>query len=632
MNEQVYSPEMVPEQIHHIPPPPEFFTRDMSYYEPDWDGIPELAAAFPDEKTRTELSMLVDPCKWAAHEIKVIDPESKKIVPFAARWYQQELLQDNARYQVWRLGRQVGKTTMLMIKALHHAFTHENSKTLILTPYDEQVKKIFWDRPGINFMIEESSTLMAARVGRLTKSPPYRVRFNNGSTITGMTSGTKSGASGGASRGKDADFIILDEADYLDDNDLRTIMGIRIGNPNIRMVASSTPCGKRGLWYDWNHNSRWNVHHYASAVVPHWDNIMDYDQYGNPITFGQEILAGFDEYGIITEVLAEFPEELMGVFQKYYLDIMFGVPEALASANISKNYSAYKYPARPNYRTNKRVMGVDVDKYAAGPEIAIIEWNDQLNAAFILHRQTLQRGRKGELTLTKLADTIWELDQQFKCGFIYVDRGYGEMVIETLHKRGHDAGDRAFVDKVKPVFYGDSIEVPDPVKRGVFTKMPIKPYIVNMMSRFTERMAVFASMYDIKLKVQMENYHVVARSAISGQPRYTSKNEHALDAVMFAMFGLVANFMDELIFPRGAIGSVVRRYNASPSRPSYIDPWTDARMPKMDPRMRPDVMQIHDLPDGARRSLARTASRNRRSYSTAPPRTAWGGYRNTRSR
>jgi len=529
----------------------------------------------------------------------------------------------------------VHNTTSIMIKALHHAFTHPNSKVLILTPYDEQVKKIFWDRPGINFMIENSETLQASVVGRLTKSPPYRVRFNNGSTITGMTAGTKSGAGGGASRGKDSDFIILDEADYLDDNDLRTIMGIRIGNPHIRIIASSTPSGARGMWYKWNTDprKRWMVHHYPSSVVPYWDNIMDYDVYGNPVTFGEEILAGFDEYGIITEVLAEFPEELAGVFQKWYLDIMFGDQQVIEAAGL-KSFSNYTYPARFNPKTRKRVMGVDVDKYATGPEIVIVEWNDKYNKAFILQRVTMPKGRKGELTLHALVDKIIELDRKWKTSYIYVDRGYGEMVVENLHKYGKEHPETGLGKRVVPIFYGEHVEIPDPYKRGEFTKVPIKPYLVQLGVRLTEQCALVASKKDMKLKEQMENYQVVARSATTGQPRYTMKNEHALDALLFALFGLISNFSNELIFPRGSKGAVVRHGRQGPGVHGkyYIDPYTDAKKPKEDPRMNGGVLQIYDIPPSGRKPVAPRGRRGRigtnRRMPGASNRSVWGrGYR-----
>jgi len=557
---RILTPDDVGE-IEFIPEPPDHLERmDMAYYEPDFDNDPELAAAYPSEEERAQLIVLGDPVKWAQAEIKIIEPLTDKIVPFEARWYQRELLRCRDRYQVWRIGRQTGKTISLCIKALWFAFTNPNSHVLIMAPYDEQVKRIFWDNPGLVFMIENSDTLQASIVGKVTKSPPYRIHFNNGSSIIGMTAGTKSGAGGGAARGARADKILLDEADYLEEKDLRTILGIRVGRPHVQIIASSTPSGRRGMWYDWNFNGRWTVFHWPSSVVPYWSETTEIwsEIKGRYLTFGEVIVGEYDEYGKITEILAEFPEELSGVFQKYYLDIMFGDEAVLAEAGM-KNYSDYTYPRKPNFNTNKRIMGVDVDKYGVGPEIVVVERNDALEKTFVLERVTMQKGRKGELTLTKLRDKIIEMDRYWKCSYIYVDRGYGEMVVESLHEYGKANPSSKLHKKVVAVFAGDYIEIPDPAKKGAYTKVPLKPYLVNNVVRFLERCELVASRFDAKLKKQMEDYQVVASTSATAQPRFTSKNEHILDALGFALYGLVVHFGSELSRPRGGKPSVLRK-------------------------------------------------------------------------
>ena len=187
--------------IRHIPPPYGWQDAIDPYYAPDLTVDAEFSSVYDTDEKRDQLLMLLDPVAWAQHEIKVIEPLTERVIPFEARWYQQILLRARDRYQVWRLGRQTGKSVDLCILALWFAFTHATSHVLMMAPYDEQVKRLFWDRPGIDFMINNSEALSSSIVGKITKSPPYTVHFNNGSTITGMTAGTKSGSSGGAARG-----------------------------------------------------------------------------------------------------------------------------------------------------------------------------------------------------------------------------------------------------------------------------------------------------------------------------------------------------------------------------------------------------------------------------------------------
>jgi replicative DNA helicase len=124
---------------------------------------------------------------------------------------------------------------------------------------------------------------------------------------------TKSGAAGGSLRGQRANWIYLDEVDYMTDDDFDTIFAIALEAPSrIGVWASSTPTGRRGMFYRLcnEKDMGWTEFYHPSTVNPEWDATME-----------KELRAMFStEVAWQHEVLAEFGEETIGVFKKEYID------------------------------------------------------------------------------------------------------------------------------------------------------------------------------------------------------------------------------------------------------------------------------------------------------------------------
>jgi len=105
-----------------------------------------------------------------------------------------------------RMGRRVGKTEVKCVFALWFGFHHENSRILIATPYEHQVRLIFM---RLNEMIDGCDELKESIKTR-TKNP-FIIQFNNGSAIMGFTVGATKGNAGASIRGQRADWILMDE-------------------------------------------------------------------------------------------------------------------------------------------------------------------------------------------------------------------------------------------------------------------------------------------------------------------------------------------------------------------------------------------------------------------------------------
>lgn len=112
-----------------------------------------------------------------------------------------------------------------------------------------------------------------------------------------------------------------------------------------------------------------------------------------------------------------------------------------------------------------------------------------------------------------------------------------EYQIEVLRK--------ALGDKVQGVFYGSSTEVRDPISR-MMEKKSLKPFLVNQTSLLLERGQLRIPHKDVSEVIhrQMTNFQVVRVSERTNEPSYTNKDEHALDAMIFALYAFINEYPD----------------------------------------------------------------------------------------
>jgi replicative DNA helicase len=404
-----------------------------------------------------------------------------------------------------------------------------------VTPYENQIRHI-WEI--FDEHINKSPEL-AASIKRRSKNP-YEIEFGNGSKIKGFTAGTKAGAAGASIRGQGADVIWIDEADYLSEADIVAVTAIALEAPGrIQIILSSTPSGRRGFFYKvcTDPKSTYRQFHYPSHVNPEWTPEAD-EEFG---LFHSEV-----DYQ--HEVLAEFGEEASGVFNKAlvekaawtlyytYLPLSEQQRRFCRENNIQVEFVGpytVDNPAPPALRT----MGVDWDKVSSTPQIVIVEYNESLRKFQVVLRESIP---KSEFTLDNAVNRIIELNEIYNPAFIYCDRGFGEYQVETLHAYGLRHPETGLAQKVKGKHFGENLELVDPATKEL-VKKPLKHFMVNQTAVFFERQKLLLSPFDEELFNQIINYSVV-RVTASGQPVYTSKNEHALDAMMLAILAFVLEF------------------------------------------------------------------------------------------
>lgn len=200
----------------------------------------ELAELGVSLQQQQQLHMAKDVVTWAKHFLKA-EP----------RVYQIIMLRHPSRFKVLRAGRRLGKTWSMAVLLLWYSFTTTNGKALVLAPMLAQAKLIYEEM----LALIDGSEVVSSSVTRRVASPPAEINFSNGSTVRFFTSGMKSNGRSDATRGQEAHLLVLDELDYMGDDDLEAVLAMMQktdkNQPDKMLVGASTPTGKRGKFYEW---------------------------------------------------------------------------------------------------------------------------------------------------------------------------------------------------------------------------------------------------------------------------------------------------------------------------------------------------------------------------------------------
>lgn len=458
--------------------------------------------------------------------------------------YQEEILRHPGKRKITRWGRRLGKTDTLAIKSIHYAYTHgrdpddkdsEGGIVLIGAPYDSQVELIF---NRIRELIDKSPEISGSKDRDVRN--PHCITFKNGARIAGFTTGTKSGQQGASIRGQKADWVIVDEMDYMTGEDLIAIITIAADmTRDCGVWLSSTPSGKREKFWEFcveaqgttdevppgiYEGETWVESYYPSTCSPLWQK--------DPKKNEREWKMILGEDGYIREILAQFGPETVGVFNKSYID------------RAKRDY-VYSTKVR---KGPLRVVGVDWDKVQATPTLMCLEWcPDEKNASGdsgmfkIVARESIPRT---EFVLNAAVERIVQWNYIYDPEWIYVDRGCGEYQVERLHLLGLEAqkGEPAYgLDrKVIGVNFNQNRKVKDP-GTGEMIPKPTNVWMINQTVELFNNDKIIISQHDDVVYKQLENYRV-EKITQGGRPRFTSKNEHCVDALALCVLAIVDNY------------------------------------------------------------------------------------------
>lgn len=501
-----------------------------------------------------------DPVLWA-----------KVYLNWQARDYQLTILRTAKKSLklVLRLGRRLGKTECMCVLILWFAFTQYNKgqnnqyNILIITPYETQIDLIF---KRLHQLIDLSPLISSL----ITRDVYHAFEFSNATIITGLTAGSKSGSGAANTRGQRADVIFLDEIDYMTSSDITNIINIRNEAPSrIKIIASSTPSGKHEEFYKWctfaskkyrpieddiknytftkyelieEKGNGW-VEVYAPSIVN--KELLKINPDTNQ-TYLQDLKDELSEMRFVQEVMADFGEQEMGVYQHRFIEAAVEEGKRVNHKYLNlKNYKELKKYV-DDHRNSIRMLGVDWDRSTkAGTNIVCVE----LDKLFVNKEGAVEPKfkvlfrieiPKSEFTFTDAVNKIIELNDIFKFDHIAIDRGYGDTQLEMLRKYGIANPITGLAEKTVGYQFSEKIEVRDPYTRKVDRK-PLKPFMVNNSVNVFEKEKMIFDPSDKQIVEQFVGYKIKSISS-SGLPIYSDENEHIIDAVNLCLLIFEQNY------------------------------------------------------------------------------------------
>lgn len=471
---------------------------------------------FADEAEFELAKSLLDPVSWARY-----------FIDFETYWYQTEMVCCSAQSRVNRCGRRAGKSEAMALECLWKLYTRPGFQILLVCPYESQVdlfmRKIR-DHIAKSDIIGEQMRPPGGR--NVMTAGQQLIQFRNGAAIRGFSCGAGSSARSDKIRGQPGDMIVFDEADYIDDGDLETIMAIKIDKEWVEVYASSTPRGIRKSYHNWcvNKDRGYKEFHFTSLESPNWTEDVEL-----------ELRTQYSQGGFLREFLAEFGEEVSGVFK---------------SADIDACLKSYKLPYPIDRAEYHVALGVDWNKLT-GTHLVVVGLHKSAGVLRVIDKEVI---RRQEFTQHAGVAAVLKLDKRWRPDVIYVDAGYGSMQVESLHRMDDWKG-TDYKKRLKAIDMGGMTDIIDPLTK-LPAKKPTKALMVDISVRLMEArrfelprsedttQRIIESeipFVDVGLVQQMRAFHEERRSP-TGKVIYSDDYEHTLTAFMLAVMGLEQKF------------------------------------------------------------------------------------------
>lgn len=369
-----------------------------------------------------------------------------------------------------------------------------------------------------------------------------------------------------------ADDLYLDEADYMGDEAIHSIIAIQATTQNTHLVISSTPTGRREFYYEACTNKRlgYSEFHFGSSVSPEWVSIEQAKKRGLPLSKSQEYLFRNQcpEHVYQHEYDAVFGEEAAGVFKHELIDksmILYN-PESEQMDPMGKSW----WCGDEQNKKNVFILGIDWNGEDVGTQFVITEFmreptdityqtgpdnnvpgfpeaveltTQKFQGKYrVYYRESVSVKDMTQLTSIK---RVIELNNKFKIDHIYVDAGFGTTNIEELKLYGKTHFESGISEKLNSVEFGGSIFVYDPYTKEQIKKS-VKPFMVFNAQSILERGELLLPESEdekVKLVGQMREYRIEKFSP-QGIPQFSRENDHILDAFMLSLYGFQTEYSE----------------------------------------------------------------------------------------
>ena len=315
--------------------------------------------------------------------------------------YQQKLLNDPSKRIVACMARQTGKTTTIATKAIHFAYTHPNTTTLIISPSLRQ-SMIMFDKI-LTFTTQNQ--LLAKSITRKTRTI---IQLTNKSQIIALP------CSENLLRGYTAQLAICDEAAFIPENTITQIIFPMLSTTNGTAIFLSTPWGKNHFFYKAFANPAYSTHKIKSTQCP-----LIKPQ------FLEEMRHNMTREAYLMEYEAEFVEALNSYFSQ---DLIRKCVELAEKLSLELCLSLeHDFPRGEYY------AGIDFGKLQDHSALAIMKIEDNTIKLFYMHEFPF------ETPYTQVTGHLARANAKFHFQKTLVDQsGVGEPILEEIRNQGVD--------------------------------------------------------------------------------------------------------------------------------------------------------------------------------------------------
>ncbi len=175
---------------------------------------------------------------------------AEAVLGFRVFPYQAELLRCQSKRVVACWARQTGKTTAIAIKVIHFGFTNANTTTLIVSRGLRQSMIMF----GVIENFVKTHPVLRRSVVKSTRT---MIQLTNGSRIVALPCGHD----GASLRGYTADLLVMDEAAFMPEDVIASVIFPMLATTNGTAIMLSTPWGRDHIFYrSFKNPNYWSQH------------------------------------------------------------------------------------------------------------------------------------------------------------------------------------------------------------------------------------------------------------------------------------------------------------------------------------------------------------------------------------
>jgi phage FluMu gp28-like protein len=175
---------------------------------------------------------------------------AETILGFCPFQYQAELLRSQSKRIVACWARQTGKTTAIAVKVVHFAFTNAKTTTLIVSRGLRQSMIMF----GVIEGMVKTHPILRKSVVKATRT---LIELRNGSHIIALPCGPD----GSSLRGHTAHLVVMDEAAFMPEDVIASVIFPMLATTNGRAIMLSTPWGRDHMFYrSFKNPNYWSQH------------------------------------------------------------------------------------------------------------------------------------------------------------------------------------------------------------------------------------------------------------------------------------------------------------------------------------------------------------------------------------